>query len=113
MDMDLVVIFGFVLAVVIVAMGGFVLYPIARKLGTFLEHVGQERSANALAEKRAESLPASFDALPETMDRLEAEMRELTERQAFVERLLEPELGRRHGAAGERPANRPASGGRA
>ena len=86
------------------ALSGFALYPIARKLGNFLEHVGQERAERAIAKRQlAGSLPPSVGALPETIDRLETEVRSLTERQARVERLLENELGRRNSGGGELP----------
>ncbi|MCG8469367.1 MAG: hypothetical protein MJB57_14370 [Gemmatimonadetes bacterium] len=89
MDMDLVVVLGFVLLVTITVTGGIVLFPISRKLGLFLEQAAKERADRLAA--RATGSPSSdvTEQLIQLMNNLESQVGHLTERQAFTERLLE------------------------
>ena len=89
MDMDLVVIFGFIATIVLIIVGGIVLYPIAQKLGHFLEVAARERAEGRL---RAGSSPEFLTALPDVGDslaRIDERLERIESRQAFVERLVE------------------------
>jgi len=89
MDMDLVVIFGFIASVVLIIVGGIVLYPIAQKLGHFLEEAARERAETRASGPGRRELPAAPADLAETLARLEAQLERIADRQAFVERLVE------------------------
>lgn len=87
--MDITAIAGMVfsLLVILVIGGLIVLFPISRRLGKFLEIRIDERM-------EWDALPK--DAINELMDVVEGlqdEVARLTERQRFVERLLEPGRG--------------------
>ncbi|WP_419162114.1 hypothetical protein [Candidatus Palauibacter sp.] len=93
MDMDLVVIFGFVTSLVLIITGGIVLYPISRKLGYFLEEAARER-ADRLSGRIQEALPdsAANDRVNQALSDLQDQIGHLAERQAFTEQLLERRL---------------------
>lgn len=88
MDMDLVVTFVFVATIVLIIVGGIVLFPIARKLGHFLEEAARERAA---ARGRGDSamLGSAPPDLADTLARMEDRLEAIATRQAFVERLIE------------------------
>ena len=93
MDMDLVVIFSFVVMVVLIVTAGVVLWPISRKLGVYLEEAAIERRAARLSgapqSSQPHALPAAPPELLEMLSRLEDQMSAVADRQAFVEQLLE------------------------
>ncbi len=89
MDMDLVLIFGFVASLVLILTVGVILFPIARKLGYFLEQAARER-AERLATSIPEALPSPpNDQLIEVLTSIQTQVGELAERQTFTESLLE------------------------
>lgn len=88
MDMDLVVIFGFIATIVLIIVGGIVLYPIAKKLGHFLEEAARERAESRRRGEVGALAPAPPD-LAKTLARMEDRLEAIATRQAFVERLLE------------------------
>ncbi|MCZ0934647.1 MAG: hypothetical protein OXJ54_05635 [Gemmatimonadetes bacterium] len=96
MDMDLVVIFAFISAIVLIITGGVVLLPISRKLGYFLEQAARDR-AGRLGGGAKETLPgpAANDRLLQTLSDLQDQVGQLAERQAFTEQLLERRPGDR------------------
>jgi hypothetical protein len=94
MDMDLVVIFTFVVMLVLIITTGVVLLPISRKLGRYLEEAAIERREARLAGfnphmKQSQALPAAPPELLETLSRVEEQLMGVVDRQAFVEQLLE------------------------
>ena len=115
MDMDLVVIFSFVTMVVLIITAGVVLFPIARKLGAYLEEAAIERKearlagfnphihATAPGEARR-ALPEAPSELLDTLSRLESRLASVADRQGFVERLLEERL---EGSGDEKSRARP------
>ena len=98
MDMNLIVVFGFVATVVLIVTMGIVLFPISRKLGHFLEEAAKER-----AERIANRATGTQQALPSPVEQqlvhllgsLEEQVSHLAERQEFTERLLEERQGDR------------------
>lgn len=102
MDMDLIVIFSFVVMVVLIITAGVVLFPISRKLGRYLEEAAIERREARLAgfnphmhgqgpaqQPQPQALQAAPPELLETLSRLEDQLGNVADRQAFVEQLLE------------------------
>lgn len=92
MNMDLIVVFGFVATVVLIVTMGIVLFPISRKLGHFLEEAAKER-AERIANRAAnppQALPSPVEQqLVTLLGNLEHQVSQLAERQEFTERLLE------------------------
>lgn len=84
--MDIVPLAGmlFSLLMVLVVGGLILLFPIARRLGKFLEIRIDERMEWDTLPKEA------FDELMDVVEELQTEVARLGERQKFVERLLEP-----------------------
>ncbi|MGK7313134.1 MAG: hypothetical protein ACN0LA_12920 [Candidatus Longimicrobiales bacterium M2_2A_002] len=96
--MDIIPLAGmlFSLLMVLVIGGLILLFPISRRLGKFLEIRIDERMEWDTLPKEA------FNELMSVVEELQNEVQRLSERQQFVERLLEP--GRepeRSGRAGE------------
>ncbi len=89
MDMDLVVTFAFVATIVLIIVAGIVSFPIARKLGHFLEEAARERAETRLKGGTGRMLAAAPPDLAETLARLEDQLERIETRQAFVERLVE------------------------
>ncbi len=89
MDMELAMSFVFVLMLLLIIMGTIVTYPITRKLGAYLEQSVKERAALAASQtpKRLES-PLPDDQLS-IIAALEDEVSRLSERQAFLEQIVE------------------------
>ena len=92
MNMDLVVVFGFVATVVLIVTMGIVLFPISRKLGHFLEEAARERAERiaSRATGAQQALPSQVEQqLVNLMGSLEQQVSQLAERQEFTEKLLE------------------------
>lgn len=89
MDMDLVLIFSFVSTLVLILTAGVILFPIARKLGYFLEQAARERAERITGSDPAALSAPAKDQLVEVLTSLEEQVGQLAERQAFTERLLE------------------------
>ncbi|MFV1987742.1 MAG: hypothetical protein ACC682_10695 [Gemmatimonadota bacterium] len=98
MDLDLVVIFSFVVMVVLIITAGVVLLPISRKLGRYLEEAAIERREARLAGfnprmRQGQAPPQALAAAPsellDVISRLEEQLESVADRQAFVEQLLE------------------------
>ncbi|MDX1579038.1 MAG: hypothetical protein R3266_11155 [Gemmatimonadota bacterium] len=102
MDMDLVVILSFVTGIVLIITVGIVFFPIARKLGHFLEEAAKERAERVArgAGRPAPLRPGAQEDIVQALTNLERRIGEVAERQAFTERLLEE----RHDAQVTRPA---------
>ena len=99
--MDLIPIAGmlFSLLMVLVIGGLILLFPISRRLGKFLEIRIDERMEWDTLPKDA------FNELMSVVEELQNEVQRLSDRQQFVERLLEP--GRERSGA-SRPETEPA-----
>jgi hypothetical protein len=90
MDMDLVIIFAFVSTIVLIITAGVVLFPIARKLGYFLEQAARERAEKRVGTGERQQLPSgAYDELLHALGSLETRVTQLAERQTFSEDLLE------------------------
>lgn len=89
MDMDLAIIFGFIATIVLIIVGGIVLYPIARKLGHFLEEAARERAAERLRSGPSRELVTGLPDVGDTLARIDERLERIETRQAFVERLVE------------------------
>lgn len=89
MDMDLVVIFGFIASIVLIIVGGVVLYPIAQKLGHFLEEAARERAEGRLRGGSGTEFVAAPPGVGDTLARIDERLERIEARQAFVERLIE------------------------
>jgi hypothetical protein len=87
--MDIIPLAGmlFSLLMVLVVGGLILLFPISRRLGKFLELRIDERMEWDALPKEA------FDELVGAVETLQHEVSRLSERQQFVERLLEPGRG--------------------
>ena len=94
--MDIIPIAGmlFSLLMVLVIGGLILLFPISRRLGKFLEIRIDERMEWDTLPKEA------FNELVDIVEELQTEVNRLSDRQQFVERLLEP--GRKTGASADR-----------
>lgn len=91
MNMDLVIIFGFVATIVFIITAGIVLFPIGRKLGFFLEQAARERAERRLGPTEAtpQLPPGGYEELIHALGSLETRVEQLAERQAFGEQLME------------------------
>ena len=90
MDMDLVIIFGFVATIVFIITAGIVLFPIGRKLGFFLEQAARERAERRFpsAEATPQLPPGGYEELIHALGSLETRVGQIAERQAFAEQLM-------------------------
>jgi hypothetical protein len=90
MDMDLVVIFGFVATIVFIITAGIVLFPIGRKLGFFLEQAARDRVERRFpsAEDAPQLTPGGYEELIHALGSLETRVEQIAERQAFAEQLM-------------------------
>ena len=90
MDMDLVVIFGFVATIVFIITAGVVLFPIGRKLGFFLEQAARDRAERRFPSAGATpQLPTGgYEELIHALGSLETRVEQIAERQAFAEQLM-------------------------
>jgi hypothetical protein len=88
--MEMEAIAGMVFTLLFTALvGGFILlFPVSRRLGLFLESKLQERK-----KLEGESLPETIQ-LREQLQALEAEVRQLADRQQFTEKMLAERRGR-------------------
>lgn len=89
MDMDLAIIFGFIATIVLIIVGGIVLYPIARKLGHFLEEAARERAEERLRTGSSRELVTALPDVGDALARIDERLERIETRQAFVERLVE------------------------
>jgi hypothetical protein len=90
MDMDLVVIFGFVATIVFIITAGIVLFPIGRKLGFFLEQAARERAEKRFppTEATPQLPPGGYEELIHALGSLEMRLEQIAERQGFTEQLM-------------------------
>ncbi|MDX1673570.1 MAG: hypothetical protein R3314_02115 [Longimicrobiales bacterium] len=108
--MDIIPIAGmlFSLLMVLVIGGLILLFPISRRLGKFLEiRIDERMEWNTLPKE-------SLNELVDIVEELQTEVKRLSDRQQFVERLLEPgrpEEPARPGQAPKSEEGRAGSGG--
>lgn len=90
MNMDLVVIFGFIATIVFIITAGIVLFPIGRKLGFFLEQAARDRVEGRIPRAKAtpQLPPGGYEELIHALGSLETRVEQLTERQTFAEELM-------------------------
>lgn len=90
MDMDLVVIFGFIATIVFIITAGIVLFPIGRKLGFFLEQAARDRVEGRLPPTQAtrQLPPGGYEELIHALGSLETRVEQIAERQTFAEQLM-------------------------
>jgi hypothetical protein len=90
MDMDLALILAFVVTSLFIVVGGIVLFPIARRLGAYLETLALERrKPQAPALQDPTGLQEYLTGVSASLESIEGRLDLIDERQTFLEHLVE------------------------
>lgn len=89
MDMELVPILIFAVTSLLIIVGGVILFPIARRLGAYLEAQALERRGKASALGDSRELQQLLSNVSRSLESLETRLDQMDDRQNFLENLVE------------------------